>query len=586
MVRGRRLRSAYNAVSAQADDDDNHEATEVLVDEDNTTPTTNNGDDIDNNNDVEAPPQQRRLVGGRTQRQYQTVSNTDTDADTTKAAKEQDDDEDGDDDDKTVTEDDEEDDFDDEEQGGTKVTLVILDPAQKKFHIPAWSRWTVATFKRKSERIHKVAPSSQRLIYRGQLLQDHMTLEQVGLNQDHLILHLFPKPRVVIQRSHEASSAPSSQGSCSAAGGDSTAGDGDDDETAGAHVPQIVLNPDEAEQRATILVLGSADFLEAQNNVKLFSFLLLVISSIELFNLILILMGVPPDPSGGSNAYTNTEDDIFHIDTNATTYEDAAYNSYGNSNNNNNNLQMVDPYEQAQINEEMQTWHPRNNVDLFISALGVYVALLGIRATNETTLRVAKQYLVGTVVVGIAWMMYNYWFTVHVDEEFDQLRRDERHNHTQAPWGGNGTDPRHPSYGPSDTHYDDDAIPYKSEWDYYQQNLSLMLIPGMVWILCCVRAWQFQSLLEEAEHEAEERIRNELEQHRVVVTEAVNGNNNDNDEANNDPGNDNDDDDVDGAPPRRVRGSRNRRGRESNRRRDDDVLEVDLELQNSSAVIT
>lgn len=582
MVRGRRMRSAYNAVSAQADDndddDDNHaidnEETEVFVDEDN-------------------------------HQNYHTVSNTNTN---NTAAEEEEDDASFDtakehsSDDKTVTDEEEDDDDanmedqdmndsntnDNDEEQGNKITLVLLDPAQKKFQIPAYDQWTVAKFKAKGERVHKVAPASQRLIYRGQMLQDEATLASAGLDKDGLILHLFPKPRVVIQQNRTSATGGTANASCSTTSGNgNTEGDDDEEAQGGAHVPQIVLNADEAEQRATILVLGSADFLEAQNNVKLFSFLLLVISSIELFNLILILMGVPQDAANnnngnGNNHYDpyNTNDDIWHIDTNVT---DASYNSYGNTNsdhqyqhNNNdpNNLQQVDHYEQEQIQEEMQIWHPRNNVDFIVSALGVYVALLGIRATNETTLRVAKQYMYGTVVVGIAWMMYNFWFTVHVDEELDQMRRDEQHNYTRS---HNNSSDGHSPYGPSDTHYDDDNIPYRTDYDYYMQNLSLMMIPGMVWILCCVRAWQFQYLLEEAEQEATERIRNEVEQqHRDIMVTGGGSAAGDDVES---PGED------EAAPPpaRRARG-RGRRGRRGNG--EDGGESMDLELQNASATIT
>ncbi|CAB9511633.1 expressed unknown protein [Seminavis robusta] len=439
---GRRgLRRNYNPVSSTAEEAD--DAAVIAVEsegggeEDNNNNNTADSNNGDVGGDVEAP---------RRRRDYQTV-----------AAEEE---------------------AEDEEEEGTKVTIVILDPAQKKFFIPAYTHWSISKFKRKGAKIHKVAPPSQRLIYRGQLLQDSSTLEGCGLSADKLIVHLFPKPRVVIQQQQPGV-------------------DEEQPQPTGAHIPQIVLNPDEAEQRAHILVLGSADFLEAQNNVKLFSFLLLVISSIELFNLLLILMGVPPDNGNGNNsghdAY-NTQDDFFHIDVNNTA------DPY-NSRNYNNNME-ADPYQEAAIQRELQTWQPRSNIDLIISAFGIYVAMLGIRATNETTLRLAQQYLVGTAIVGIAWMMFNYWFTVHVDEEFDQLRRDERHNHTNA------TNP---------VIYDDDAIPYKTEMEYYQQNLSLMMIPGMVWVLCCLRAYQFQSLLEEAEQEAEERIRNELAQHNAHV---------------------------------------------------------------------
>lgn len=386
--------------------------------------------------------------------------------------------------------------YEDEDEDGTKVTIVILDPAQKKFFVTAYTHWTFAKFKERGERVHKVPPASQRLVYRGQLLQDNKTLSEANLTTDKLIVHLFPKPRVVIQQRSNDADEENQQ----------------DDNSQGAHIPQIVLNPDEAEQRAHILVLGSTDFLEAQNNVKLFSFLLLVISSIELFNLMLILMGVPPDNDNGDSS--NSEDDFFstHQDINGTAINNPYNDPYGNG-------MREDPYQQEAIQQELQTWHPRNNIDLVISAVGVYVAMLGIRATNETTLRLAQQYLFGTIVVGIAWMAFNYWFTVHVDEEFDEIRREQRHNRT-----ANSTDPV--------PIYDDDVIPYRTDWEYYQQNLSLMMIPGMVWVLCCVRAWQFQSLLEEAEREAEERIRNELAQH----TANVRGNDDDDDGATDEDG--------------------------------------------------
>lgn len=456
MVRRGQRRRAYNPVSSAGEED--------VATADEEAP---NESFVDEEGDVEAP---RR--SGRGRRQYQTVASAVDDED--KA---------------TVTSD------DDDEEDGTKLTIVIMDPAQKKFSIPAYTHWSVKKLKEKGEKVHKVAPSSQRLIYRGKMLQDSSTLEGCGLNSDNLIVHLFPKPRVVIQQQNTTSS-------CTAAGEEVEG-------SIGAHIPQIVLNPDEAEQRAHILVLGSPDFLEAQNNVKLFSFLLLVISSIEIFNLLLILMGVPSDTSAGSDAF-DTGDDFFHIDVNTTDTAGFNNNPYHNNPYGQNGRQAPDPYQEAAIQEELQTWHPRNNIDFIISAIGVYVAMLGIRATNETTHRLAQQYLAGTIIVGFAWMMYNYWFTVHVDEEVDELRREERHNRT-----GNAS-----HHGEPIT-YDDDMIPYKTEWQYYQENLSLMMIPGMVWVLCCARAWQFQSLLEEAEQEAQERIRNELAQHTANEEETV-----------------------------------------------------------------
>lgn len=167
-----------------------------------------------------------------------------------------------------------------------------------------------------------------------------------------------------------------------------------------------------------------------------------------------------------------------------------------------------------EIQYELQHWQFSNNFDFIISAFGFYVALIGIRATNEHTARLAQQYTIGTILVGIAWMIFNYWFTVHLDKEIDQHHWNEIHNHTNSTTNHTTTTTMAPTpnYFNNDND-DDDELP--TDWEYYQANLSIMMIPGMVWILCCIRAYQFQSLLEEAEREAEERIRSELAQHNL-----------------------------------------------------------------------
>jgi hypothetical protein len=495
MVRGRRLRRDYNTVPATVEDDEDDvvAAVEDFVDEEDEAAEAA----VLAGGDVEAP-----IAIPHRRPHYQSLStNADVSVEPNNnnlgSSKKEEEEAIG-----LVQE---------EEEDGKKVTVMILDPAQKRFPIEAYTHWTIAKFKEAGHKVHKVAPSSQRLIYRGQLLQDTKTLQEHGINDDRLIVHLFPKPRVIIAENKNNANSDN----CTAASDDTDDDEASTGDSEGAHIPQIVLNPDEAEQRATILVLGSTEFLEAQNNVKLFSFLLLVISSIELFNLLLILMGVPPDTTANDGSYSSTTNDygpdgepLFPLgEFNDTLHDDdLAYHHHS------------DPtvyQEDAAIQQELQTWHFSNNFDLIISAFGVYVAILGIRATNETTHRLAQQYLVGTVIVGICWMIFNYWFTVHVDEEVDEIRREERHNRTHH---GSTTGNHNATGNNSGTIIvdpDDDDIPYKSEWDYYQQNLSLMMIPGMVWVLCCVRAWQFQHLLAEAEQEAEERIRNELEQHEA-----------------------------------------------------------------------
>ena len=57
---------------------------------------------------------------------------------------------------------------------------------------------------------------------------------------------------------------------------------------------------------------------------------------------------------------------------------------------------------------------------------------------------------------------------------------------------------------------DDDVIP-KTKFEYYLQNIWLMVTPGLIWVSCCFCACQYQrSLALEAKMEAEERMGIEL----------------------------------------------------------------------------
>lgn len=349
------------------------------------------------------------------------------------------------------------DDTDEDDDDGRRITVIILDFAQKKFNVSVNPGWTVKRFKIKGCQIHKVGVSQQRLIYRGKLLADNTTMEDSGIKEDGVIVHLFPKPRVVINDSNNVAAAADS---------------GDDNEdSGGARIPTIVMDADEAERRSSILVLGSPDFLEAQNSVKLFSFMLLMISSIELLNLLAICLGLPQ--GGPENMETgipmNTVDDIFDPPDFGS---DDVYDPMSN------HTSSQDDASDSGSGLQYQQWNWLNSVDLFISVLGVYVALIGIKASNENTMRLAKQYLWGTATVGVLWWLFNYYITVELDESMEQ-QHEER---------------------------DDDLFPPMSQKDIYNQALSVMVLPGVLWVLCCFRAFQFHFLLREAEEEAEARM--------------------------------------------------------------------------------
>ena len=347
---------------------------------------------------------------------------------------------------------------DGDDNHGELITVVILDVAQKKFPVKLSSNSTVKTLKEKGHLIHKVPADRQRLIYQGRMLQDDKILTDEKI-ADQVIVHLFPKPRVLIQDSNGKSV---SRDNSTLSEEESGAAAGDDEEEGGARVPTIIMNADEAQQRSQILVLGSADYLEASNNVKLFSFMLLIISSIELISLLSIALGVPQDDP--NTAYHGeSSDDII------PSRDDAGGVSNHTSTGGSGGLH--DPVQ----------WQTVNTFDTIISVMGVYVAIMGLKATTMNTLRLARVYLMGTFLTGIGWCLVNYVIYYQTEERFEEEKE-------ALP----------------------DGSPPLSESDMQSQAITAMVLPGMVWMLCCLRAWQFQYLLREAEQEAEERIRSEL----------------------------------------------------------------------------
>lgn len=318
-----------------------------------------------------------------------------------------------------------------------KITLLVLDGAQKRFRVDADPDWTVPTFKKVGCKIHKVVPAAQRLIFRGRMLEDTKTLREMGIHQDEVIIHLFPKPRVKVVT--DVSMASSSANS-------------EENNNGGAHVPEIILDEEEQERRGQILVLGSYEIAEAQNNVRLLSLLLGTISFMRLLTLVSIATGAdevpvyqddlsPPEPGGGLNG---TDDGLYpHYDY------------------------------------EPRVWENKDYLDLVVSTVGFLVARLGMKATQENTSRMAYYYLVGTLVAGILWNVWNaFEFVVFVQD----------------------------NSGPTD---DDSKEPLTND-DFRTIALFTVLLPLGIWIMCCARAWQFRHLIAEAEQEAADRMRSDL----------------------------------------------------------------------------
>lgn len=258
---------------------------------------------------------------------------------------------------------------------GDTLHLVLLDFLHTRFELDVPVSSTVLQLKELGVSSHKVPVSQQRLIYQGRLLEDDMPLNELSLN-DNSIIHLFPRPRVVIESDNNNNTSAADE-----------EGTNNNNET--GNVPIIRMDASEAERRSEILVLGHSDYVESVNNVKLFSFMLLIISIIELMNVISIYQ----NPNETSSTQDETDDFFPH--TNHTNVPS-------------------DP--QVQAESVFTTWTNLSWLDLCVAIAGVYVSCLGLRAANENRVNTARRYCMGLVFVSIGWLLYNFLITYRVDE--------------------------------------------------------------------------------------------------------------------------------------------------------------------------
>ena len=121
------------------------------------------------------------------------------------------------------------------------------------------------------------------------------------------------------------------------------------------------------------------------------------------------------------------------------------------------------------------------------------VSTLGIKATTESTVFLARQYFLGLVVAGLAWNAYQYYLNVQIYKEAEEAAEQAAEDADDGGDGGGGG-----GFGPNE------APDYGSP---YSAALGTLMIPMAVWFMCWFRAWEFQSLMVQAEEEAHERSR-------------------------------------------------------------------------------
>lgn len=315
------------------------------------------------------------------------------------------------------------------------IIVSILDSAQNKFEINVPPDSTVMELKIRGQEVHSIPPEKQRLICMGQLLQDEKLIRDHNIVNGSII-HLFPKPNVVITESSGSSSnTPGSP--LSPTNPLNPPGGG-----RGAHVPQIVMNTEEIDRQSSILILSTHEAYETMHRIRLLSFLLLMYASLQMLRDISIYF--TPSSNYGHDVIIPPGDPID------TGVPGGAENEY---------------------NDQLPQWQDRDYLEMAISALAIYVSLLGMKSTSEQIrLYLARRFVILLGVLGVSWNAYLYSSYV------DQLKARE-----------------------SQEDYENGKV--------FQDALFAIALPFLLWAMFFLRAIQFYALVKEAEMDAAQRSR-------------------------------------------------------------------------------
>jgi hypothetical protein len=327
-----------------------------------------------------------------------------------------------------------------EDSNDNHIIVSILDSAQNKFEINLPPNSTVLELKQRGQEVHSIPPEKQRLISMGQLLQDDKLIRDHNIVNGSII-HLFPKPNVVITESsnlnaHHSPGASGPNGQVNSSMEERRGGVG------GAHVPQIIMNTEEINRQSSILILSTHEAYETMHRIRLLSFLLLMYASLQMLRDVSIYF---------TPTYNNGHDIIIPpgdpIDT------------------------SIPGGAQSEYNDQLPQWQDRDYLEMAISALAIYVALLGMKSTSEQIrLYLVRRFLILLTVLGISWNAYLY--SCYVDE----LKARE-----------------------SKEDYESGKV--------FQDALFAIALPFLLWAMFFLRAVQFYSLVKEAEMDAEQRSR-------------------------------------------------------------------------------
>ncbi|GMF35831.1 unnamed protein product [Phytophthora fragariaefolia] len=275
------------------------------------------------------------------------------------------------------------------------IHVRILDLNGKFFNIACRLDWSVAQMKQKVLESTEVAVASQRLIYRGRVLEDEASLETYKVEDGHTI-HLFvraaptPDPEIL---NAELNANGSSSG-------------GRDDGVTVVHINSDIVSsavfPSDSARRVDPLMLDSP-LGNCARRVKLWSSFLLIIYTMKVMGQFALLANDQQQRA-------------------AQQEREAAGASEPDR-----PMERYDEYPQYYTPDPLI-----GGIELMVHCFGVYVGCVGFKAAHDTDIRPIRFYCRGVVWLAVLTVAEQIYTTVQISESDFPTER------VQYPYGGQG----------------------------------------------------------------------------------------------------------------------------------------------------
>jgi hypothetical protein len=269
------------------------------------------------------------------------------------------------------------------------IRIRILDLNGKFFSITCQLDWQVARLKEKVLESTDVAIVSQRLIYRGRVLEDEKQLDDYKLEDGHTV-HLFVRMNVTPDPEPAAS-----EGAALGSGAGGVHGHGPaltrfgDDGVTIVHITSETISsavfPSDSARRVDPLMLDSP-LGNCARRVKLWSSFLLIIYTMKVMGQFALLAN---DQQMRQEQQAQAKDDPSAQDRYYDRYD---YPPYYNQ----------DPMVSA--------------VELLVHAFGVYVGCVGFKAAHDTDIRPIRFYCRGVVWLAFLTVVEQMYVTYQISE--------------------------------------------------------------------------------------------------------------------------------------------------------------------------